>query len=122
MTQDRYVALNGKYLQDGLALVERGDYPQASEKLWGAAAQAVKAVAAARRWRHSSHRDLRRNVERLYQETGDAELLRMFNTAESLHANFYEDFMSGDVVRLHAGDIQRFVEKVMPYAEHTNGV
>lgn len=116
------MALNGKYLQDGLALLEREDYPQASEKLWGAAAQAIKAVAAARHWRHSVHRDLRRNVERLYQETGDAELLTMFNTAESLHANFYEDFMSGEVVRIHAGHIQRFIEKLMPLAETTNSV
>ncbi len=102
--------------------MDRGDYPQASEKLWGAAAQAIKAVAAARDWRHSVHRDLRRNVERLYQETGDAELPRLFTVAESLHANFYVDFMSGEVVRLHAGDIQRFIEKLMPFAEEAHSV
>ena len=106
------MALNGKYLQDAEALLDKGDYSQASEKLWGAAAQVVKAIAATRRWRHSSHRDLREVVGRLYRESGDEELPRLFSVAESLHANFYENYMSGDIVQLHAADIRKLVEKL----------
>src|SRR3989304_3981963 len=100
MRHERYMALNGKYLQDAEALLDKGDYSQASEKLWGAAAQVVKAIAATRRWRHSSHRDLREVVGRLFRETGDADLPRLFSVAESLHANFYENYMSGEIVQL----------------------
>lgn len=40
-----YRRLNGKYLKDADALLQKGDYVQASEKLWGAAAEIVKPVA-----------------------------------------------------------------------------
>ena len=43
-----YERLNGKYLREAEELLEKKDYPQASEKLWGAAAEIVKAVAAGR--------------------------------------------------------------------------
>lgn len=114
MRNSRYEALNGKYLRDSDRLLAASDYPQASEKLWGAAAQAVKAVAATRRWRHSGHRDLRRAVSRLYRETGDNEYLELFSIAESVHANFYEDFLEPEDVRLYAQRVRQLVEKLMP--------
>jgi hypothetical protein len=43
-----YRRLNGKYLRDAENLIRKGDYAQASEKLWGAAADIVKAVGAKR--------------------------------------------------------------------------
>jgi hypothetical protein len=41
-----YLRLNDKYLKEAEALLEEGDYVQASEKFWGVAAGIVKAVAA----------------------------------------------------------------------------
>ena len=114
MAEQRYVALNGKYMRDARELLDKGDYPQASEKLWGVAAQAIKAVAASRRWRHSSHRDLRTIISRLRQETGDAEYLPLFSAAESLHANFYEDFLAPDDVKFYAEQVYRLIEKLRP--------
>ena len=78
--RDFYVALNGKYLEDAERLLEAGDYSQASERLWGAVATALKAIAAERRWRRSSHYDLRQAIE-LYQETRDEDLLTAFSIA-----------------------------------------
>lgn len=112
MRHEQYMALNGKYLEDAEALLAQGDYSQASEKLWGATAALVKAAAATRRWRHSSHRDLREVIGRLYRDTRDEDLLRLFSVAEALHANFYENYMAGDVVRVHAADVRRLVEKL----------
>ena len=109
---ERYVALNGKYLDDADRLRGLGDHVQASEKYWGAVAEMVKAVAESRRWQHSSHRDLRNTVSRLFQETGDRDLLRLFSIAESLHANFYEDFMQPEDVRIYAEDAHVLVEKL----------
>ena len=42
-----YLDLNHKYLDEAESLIQKGDYVQASEKFWGAAAEMVKAVAAA---------------------------------------------------------------------------
>ena len=105
------MALNTKHLRDGETLLAQGDYSQASEKFWGAAATRIKAAAATRCWRHSTHRDLRVIVDRLYPETGDEELPRLFATAESLHANFYEDFASPEMAQLMARDVRRPIEK-----------
>ena len=45
---NNYVGLNNKYLREADTLVRQGDYVQASEKFWGAAAEMVKAVAVKR--------------------------------------------------------------------------
>ncbi len=111
------MALNGKYLQEAEKLLEQGDYSQASEKFWGAVATALKAVATARRWRHYTHRDLLVVVRRLYEETKDPEIPRLFSSAESLHANCYEDYASEQLLRLHAEDARRLVAKLQALAE-----
>jgi uncharacterized protein (UPF0332 family) len=110
------MALNVKYLDDADTLLRNGDYVQASEKLWGAVAEIVKAVAETRGWRQSSHRELRSTVERLFNETEDRDLLLLFSVAESLHANFYENFMSDEVVTTHAEDARRLVSKLQNFA------
>jgi len=53
-----YLWLNDKYLKEAGALMEEGDYVQASEKFWGAAAEIVKAVAAGRDVEIRSHGQL----------------------------------------------------------------
>lgn len=110
------MALNGRYFQEAERLLEQGDYPQASEKFWGAVATALKAVATGKRWRRSSHRDLRAVIRRLYRETRDAEYLDFFSTAETLHANFCEDFLDGDEVHHYAELARRLVAKLQATA------
>ena len=53
-----------------------GDQIQASEKGWGAAAHAVKAVAQERGWRHDNHARLFGIANRLAAETGDSRIRR----------------------------------------------
>ena len=86
---EEYAAMSRKLLEDGRQALSQGDPVQASEKLWGAAAQMVKSVAESRGWPHHDHRELFRVVNRLAQETGDLELRRLFRLANSMHTNFY---------------------------------
>ncbi len=51
-----------RFLREAEELLARGDYVQASEKAWGAAAQIVKAVAAKKGKELKSHGDLWRFV------------------------------------------------------------
>ena len=84
--------------QDFLAKAEEAlaqdDLLQASEKGWGAAARMVKAVAEGRGWEHSGHRELFQVVNRLANESGDLELRHLFHITNSLHSNFYENWMA----------------------------
>lgn len=104
-----YLRLSEKYLRDAEELLAKGDLVQASEKLWGSAVLMVKAVAASRGVSVSSHGELFSYVRRLGEELGDPELRRLFSVASTLHQNFYENWLSGDVVREYAEDVKQLV-------------
>jgi hypothetical protein len=113
---ERYMALNGKYLEDADRLLAEGDFVQASEKYWGAMAEMVKVVAHLRGWRHFSHLEMKQAVSRLATEQGDTDWIRLFGEAEALHANFYENFMSEDRVRSSSTQAKELIEKLLRVA------
>ncbi len=92
--------------------LEAGDLEQASEKGWGAAAVMVKAVAEARGVRHKAHWRLERFVETLADETSDESLRDLFDAANSLHGNFYENNYGVRGVRRRLRRVEEFVDKV----------
>jgi hypothetical protein len=104
-----YMRLSEKYLKDGEELLAKGDLVQASEKLRGSAVLMVKAVAASRGVLVSSHGELFSYVRRLGEELGNPELRRLFSVASTLQQNFYENWLSGDVVREYAEDVKQLV-------------
>ncbi len=92
--------------------LEAGDVRQASEKGWGAAAQAVKAAAQQRGWTHNYHRALFMVVTDLSNETADPELDVLFASANYLHINFYEDALDAAKVRRHLVRTEEFIGKI----------
>ena len=88
----------------------QGDLMQASEKAWGAAAHFLKAMAVLRGLNHHSHHHLVEVAEALAEETGNDEIIFLFHTAESLHANFYGASMRERAVRLSLDKMQRFLD------------
>jgi HEPN domain-containing protein len=103
-------SLAEKFLQEAEELLAKGDYVQASEKAWGAAAQIVKAVAAKKGKELRSHGDLWRFVSEIAGE--DRELRRLWRTANSLHQNFYEGWMPPEDVKYAVEDVKQFVERL----------
>ena len=80
-----------------------GDRVQASDKASGAVAQAVKAIAEDRNWRHSSH-NLRRDIMGLLAgEYSQPEVIHLQAVAGQLHENYYEDRLRNylKLFRLH---------------------
>lgn len=110
--QDGYAVKSREFLAQAADELDKGDLVQASEKLWGAAAQVVKSVAERRRWRHDSHRALVQVVDRLVDETGDVALRTAFQIAQSLHFNFYEGMHSQGFVAGSVSPIEEFVAKL----------
>ena len=93
-----------------------GDAIQGSEKMWGAAAHAVMAVAQQREWPFGSHGALRSAVRRLSRESGDVALLSGFVAAEKFHANFYHSFMEHDAdFELSKLVVRQFVERALEF-------
>lgn len=87
------------YQSRAQSYLAQNDLLQASEKGWGAAALRIKNVAERRRWRHTSHDDLRVVINRLVAQTGDTRLKTFFESAGALHHNFYEGRMTRRRVR-----------------------
>lgn len=88
------------------------DLLQASEKLWGATGHMVNAVAESRGWAHPGHRELFHVLTRLTQETGDEDHRSLFDVANSLHSNFYENWMPEDWIEADAKRIGELLEKL----------
>ncbi len=101
-----------EFLSKAHTYLAEGDLLQASEKGWGATARMVKAVAETRGWRHSSHGDLYRVVNRLANETSDQRLRILFRSANDLHQNFYEGLMPEEFVAEALEDVEEITSRL----------
>jgi len=113
MSKSDYLRLNAKYLREAEELIEKKDYPQASEKLWGFFVEAVKAVASERGIKLGTHRSIAELVAELDKEYPDLRLREVFRHAESLHVNFYEDHLPEDYVIESKQIISKALEQLL---------
>jgi len=109
---EHFSNLMRKYFRDAEAFLAKGDYVQASEKLWGAAAEMVKVVAAKRGVELRTHGDLWEFVTKLRTELKDPELSRLFLQANYLHQNFYEGILPPEVIVDGAEAVKEFIDKL----------
>ncbi len=107
-----YLGLNDKYLHEAATLLAEGDYVQASEKFWGAAAEIIKAVAAERDIELRSHGEIHRFVTRLAKELNEPQLLRLFGLAAALHQNFYENWLTAEMVVEYGESVRELIGKL----------
>ncbi|OYT52018.1 hypothetical protein B6U66_02890 [Candidatus Bathyarchaeota archaeon ex4484_135] len=93
--------------------LSKGDLRQASEKIWGSAALAVKAVALAREGRRlASHGELWRFVSELARQEGDPDIRRLWHVATSMHVNYYEGWADEGLVRGALEDVRKLLAKL----------
>ena len=97
-----------------------GDLLQASEKGWGAAAHAIKAVAQERGWRHDNHARLFGIANRLVAETGESAIVELFGIASDAHKNFYEGNMSNQTIADSLEDIRTLLDILDNLSTETN--
>lgn len=86
-----------------------GDFIQTSEKAWGAVAQFLKAHAVSRGLPHSGHYHLRQVANHLVRETGIDRVGELFAVCESLHANYYEAWMSEDELERRLANVKELI-------------
>ena len=97
----RYAHMSRKLLQQADEELNAGDTQQASEKVWGAAAQSIKSLAESRGWNHQHHGLLRDAIMELCDEQGRLDLIPLYHAARSLHTNYYEHEHGSSEVRNH---------------------
>ena len=96
MLVEEHVKAARIFLDESDILFDEGDVLQGSEKVWGAAAHAMMAVAQQRGWPYDSDGSLKRAAAILSEESGDSSIADRFAVAEKFQINFYhhgmEDF------------------------------
>ena len=110
----------GEYLEGAEELVkeaqrelEEGDLRQASKKIWGACALAIKAHALAKRgMRLEFHRDLWEYKNEVARELGEW-VRAVFRQADSMHKNFYEDVATREDVEDTLRDVEKLVTTII---------
>ena len=89
----------------------RGELEEASNKVWGAAAHAIKAVAERRGWPHHSHALLQQTMERLISEEGAPQhLFGQYMMASAYHQGFYAWPPPANGIRYGKEVIAEFIE------------
>ena len=99
-------------MQRAEGYLQQGDLVQASEKSWGAAACALKAIAEERGWHHQSHSLLFDISNQLADELGRTDLRDMFLSAKSMHQNFYEDWEPEEGVEYAVGRVREYLAEL----------
>lgn len=108
--EDR-VQISLRLIQQARVELESGDRLQATEKVWGALAQMLKAHGQQRGWMNlGSHRTVGRIAQQLGAEYPEIGVLNAYIAADNGHRNFYDNEMSPPEIE----DIITVVARVLP--------
>ena len=112
--EDR-VLISRRLIRQAPGELERGDRLQATEKIWGALAQMLKAHGQQRGWLNmGSHRTVGRIAQQLAVEYDNGRILNAYIAADNGHRNFYDNEMSPPEIE----DIITVVASVLPELEN----
>ncbi len=111
-TVDDRVQISRRLIQQAPGELERGDRLQATEKIWGALAQMLKAHGQQRGWMNlGGHRTVGHIARQLAAEYNDLEIVDAYVASDNGHRNFYDNEMSppeiADIITAVAGVLPR---------------
>ena len=108
------------FLRKSREFMAEGDLHQASEKGWGAAAHAVKAVASTHGWRYESHDEFDAVLEQASELAGNDRIHDLGNAAHYLHRNYYKRraFLNPDRIRRNLVNVEELIGLLRPLCGH----
>ena len=110
---DEHTQISRQFLEHARVELAQGDRLQAGEKVWGAAAHALKAVGKQRGWNHDKHSHIFDIGEHLGREFDKEELFdRYLARADYVHRNFYENDRSELSIRYAIADVERLTDEL----------
>ena len=113
LSVEEHAQISRRFLEHAKTELEEGDRLQAGEKIWGAAAHALKAVGKQRGWNHNKHSSIFDTGEQLGREFDKEELFnRYMALADFVHRNFYENDRSEGSIRLALSDVEKLADEL----------
>ena len=110
---EEHAQISRRFLEHARIQLAEGDRLQAAEKVWGAAAHALKAVGKQRGWKcdkHSSIFDIGEHLGREFDREGLLD--RYMARADYVHRNFYENDRSIGSIRLALADVEKLADEL----------
>ena len=104
-----YIRTRDKYFNNSERLAGEGEFRKASELLWGAITQAIKALAATRGRRISNHRQFFDFMRRLAAEIEEPALYESFLFLRNLHTNFYDETIPPEDFQIYRKRAHSFI-------------
>ena len=116
---ERYEEISRHLLRQAQEEFDRGDILQASDKVWGATAHALKAVCQRVGWNLHGHNHLSAAASCLASGLNRDDLMEAFGFLEAMHTNFYEHQREADQIRLEVNRAAFFINEfiALPIAE-----
>jgi len=111
-----FLRVRDRYYKNAEELIGQGELRKASEMLWGAVTQTVKALAAASNVEISNHREFFDFLRELCDELDNDYFYSSFVQLNDLHRNFYDEFIPEDafyILHKKAFDFIRKVEEFL---------
>ncbi len=114
---DKYWRKSEDYYNNALKHAAHGEFSKASELLWGAVTQTLKALAAMRGITIKTHKGFSAFTFLLSQELKDGEIHKAFKFLEDLHENFYEEKIDDKEFPLYRKEAESFLRKTKEIAK-----
>ena len=109
---ERYEEISRYLLQQAQVELDQGDILQASDKVWGATAHAVKAVCQRMGWNHHAHNHIRAAATYVASEFGRDDLVSAYGYLDALHTNYYEHQRVIGEVRVGLSNAAFFIKEL----------
>ena len=108
-----------EFLAKGRGYLTAGDWHQAAEKGWGAAAWMAKAVAESQGWNYNRHDEFFAVMYQALDLSGDARLRNLGNTANTLHGYYYtrKRFLRPEIIGASLDDMALLLDILQPLTE-----
>ena len=113
-----YIQMRDKYHTNAQKLAAEGEFRKASELLWGAVTQAIKALAAKRGHRIDNHSQFLDFVQTLAKEIEEPELYKSFLFLNDLHKNFYDETIRSADFEIYYKDAFKFMKRLQTLMEN----
>ena len=108
----KYKAQSIHYIENAFNSIEAGDAEKAGEFLWGAMAEALKAVAASEGRKIEHHKEIGDYARKLTKKLEDKSIFNAYGHASYLHSGFYEAGLNIEEVYIYAMEMRETIEKL----------
>ena len=116
---DDYRQQSREFLTKGREYLAAGEWHQAAEKGWGAAAWMAKAVAEARGWNYARHDEFFTVMYQAQDLSDDSRLENLRRVANELHGFYYtrKIFLRPEVIDRGLDDVDILLDILQPLTE-----